>query len=156
MGKKKLSLKEKGFAKDFIKTKNATEAAVLNYNVKNRKSAALVGCKNLKKPRILREIDRLMEDQKITDPFLMTTLKEGLKANFIASYKGEAELTGIADHNIRHKFLQDALKMKGFLREQVDVRSLNIDVELENMPKEEITKLLKGLLKENESSNIIK
>jgi phage terminase small subunit len=150
---KKLSLKEKGFCKDFIETKNGTEAAFKNYNVKSRANAGGISAHNLAKPRILNEIDRLMEEQQITEPFLMKTLKEGLKATVVSNFKGDVEETEIPDHDTRHKFFQDAAKMKGWMKEQVDIRSMNIDIELEDMSKEELSNLLKGLLKNITTNN---
>ena len=144
---KRLSLKEKGFAKDFLETKgNGTEAAFRNYNVKNRNSAAVIASQRLSDTRITNEIDRLMETADIKDETLMDKLKEGLDANHVASYRGEAQQTELPDQNIRHKFFQDAAKMKGWLKEQVDVRSLNIDLQLESMSNEQRKDLLRGLL----------
>jgi len=50
---KKLSLKQKRFADDYIETGNATEAAERNYNVKNRNVAKSLGNENLTKPDIM-------------------------------------------------------------------------------------------------------
>jgi hypothetical protein len=108
--------------------------------------ASVIASKNLDNPMVVREIDKLMEEGEITDKLLMGKLKEGLDAYATASFEGEVIESGVPDHFIRHKFLQDALKMKGFLKDNVDVRSFNIDLELESMPKEDLAKLLKGLL----------
>lgn len=147
-GKKRLSLKQKGFAKDFVESRNATEAAMKNYNCKNRISAAVTGNHALTSPQVIREIDRIMAEKDITDDFLMGKLREGLDANVVSNFKGDVEETEVPDKYVRHKYLQDALKMKGFLKEQVDVRSLNLDVQLENMTPEELSGILRGMLKQ--------
>lgn len=147
--KKRLSLKEKGFAQDFVFGKdpgNGTQAAMENYNVKTRKSASVIATKVLQRPEVQTEIETIMENHKITDPFLMKRLKEGLNAKVVTKYESEATETDIADQNIRHKFWQDAAKMKGWLKDRLDVRSFNIDIELESLSKEEFADLLKSVL----------
>lgn len=63
----KLSKKQKGFVKDYIKTGNATEAAERNYNVKNRNVANNIGAENLAKPSIVKEIMSIAESFKDED-----------------------------------------------------------------------------------------
>ena len=130
---------------------NATQAAFDSYNVKNRSSAEVLGSVNLKNPRVQREIETLMEDHNITDDLMMSKLKEGLDATVVANYKGEAVETEIPDQVIRHKYWQDAAKIKElYPAEKFETRSLNIDVQLESMSPKEIAQMLKGLLKEYE------
>jgi len=52
----KLTKKEKGFVKDFIKTGNVTQSARKNYKVKNDNTAASIGSENLRKPKIIKEL----------------------------------------------------------------------------------------------------
>lgn len=47
-----LTKKEKGFAKDFIETGNATESALKNYDTKSENVAASIGSQNLRKQKI--------------------------------------------------------------------------------------------------------
>jgi hypothetical protein len=70
-----------------------------------------------------------------------------MDATVVANYKGEASETGIADHNTRHKFLQDIAKMKGWLKNNDTETKVNIDMEVENMDQEAFTKLLTNLIK---------
>lgn len=151
---KKLTLKQKKFAEEVIKTRNATEAAFRSYNVSKRGSAEVIGSNNMKKPRILNEIDRLMEEQKITDEFMMKQLKEGMKADVVSSYKGEAEQTEIPDHNVRFKYLEAGMKLKDwFPSEKIESRNINIDIQLEEMSKEELSRLLSEYLNNLNKSN---
>ncbi len=146
---KRLSLKQKSFCEEFVNNKgNGTEAAVKSYNVKTRGMAAVIAHNNLKKPRVIQEIENLMDDNDITDGYMMQKLKEGLESPVVSSYKGEATETGIPDQNIRHKFFQDAAKMKGWLKDDINVNTANIDVEVENMSPQDIKRLLKQLLNE--------
>ena len=146
---KKLTLKQRKFTKEFINTEgNATEAAFRTYNVKDRRMACLMGWRNLQKPFIKAEIERLLESSDITDEFLMQKLKEGLNSNVVASYKGDASQTDVPDQNVRHKFFQDAAKMKGWITNDTEVKNLNIDMEVENLDKKELAQLLSQLLKE--------
>ena len=54
---KRLSPKQKGFVRDYLETGNATEAAVRNYNAKDRDTASSIGAENLGKPQIQALID---------------------------------------------------------------------------------------------------
>lgn len=147
---KKLSLQRKNFSKDYVETNgSATEAALRNYKVKNRHSAAQIGYNNLKNPLVIREIESIMESKDITGDFLVEKLKEGLDSTYLSSYKGEVSQTDFPDQYARFKFLDMALKLKNaYPPLQVDQRNLNIDIEIEKMTKEDLSKLLQGLLKE--------
>lgn len=65
--KRKLSLRQKGFVKDFIETKNATVAAEKNYNVKNRRTAEVIGSENLSKPEIQNAIASAFPDSLLAE-----------------------------------------------------------------------------------------
>ncbi len=60
---KKLTLKQKTFAHEYLRTGNATEAAGRIYNVKDRTVAASVGCENLRKPYIAEYIEQLLANR---------------------------------------------------------------------------------------------
>ncbi len=49
MAKKRISLKQKKFVKEYLAKGNATEAAARSYDVKNRKVANTIGNENLAK-----------------------------------------------------------------------------------------------------------
>jgi len=138
----------KGFCKTFVENKgNATEAALANYNVKNRQMATVLGSIYLDKPMIKNEIERLMEEKQITDSVMIDKLKEGMEANVVASYQGEATESKIPDHDKRFKWWDAAAKIKNLYPAQETInKNLNLDVQLETMPKEQFVDLLKGLL----------
>ena len=145
---KRLSTKMKGFCKTFVENKgNATEAALANYNVKNRQMATVLGSIYLDKPMIKNEIERLMEEKQITDSVMIDKLKEGMEANVVASYQGEATESNIPDYDKRFKWWDAAAKIKNLYPAQETInKNLNLDVQLETMPKEQFVDLLKGLL----------
>lgn len=144
----RLSIKQRNFAKTFIETQgNATESAMQNYNCKNRRMAGVVGCWNLKNPMVAREIERLLEAKNITDDFMFQRLKEGMEAKVVSNYQGESFQSDIPDHNAAYKWWEAGAKIKRYFpATEIDNRNLNIDLQLETMPKEELTDLLKGLL----------
>lgn len=60
---RKLSKKEKGFVKDYIETGNGVQSVLNNYDTDNYKSAGVIACENLAKPRIIKAIaERLPDD----------------------------------------------------------------------------------------------
>ena len=54
---RQLSLKQQKFISDYLKTGNATEAALRNYDVKDRSVARRIGSENLSKPDIRALLD---------------------------------------------------------------------------------------------------
>lgn len=57
----KLSKKEKGFAKDFIKSGNGTQSALKNYNTKSENVAGNIASENLRKPKIINYIKSIAD-----------------------------------------------------------------------------------------------
>lgn len=63
---KKIELKARAFAKDYVATNfNGTEAAARNYNVKNRKVAGVIAVENLAKPSFQKSILEVLEEEGI-------------------------------------------------------------------------------------------
>jgi phage terminase small subunit len=68
MSLKRLSLKQKNFAKEYINHQgNATEAALEAYNVNGTDSAEVIGSHNLDNPLIINEINKLLSQQGMND-----------------------------------------------------------------------------------------
>ena len=147
----KLTIKQAKFAKDVVSHGNAAKAAYENYNVKDKKSAALLGYRNMKKPAVKEEIERLMNKGEITPELLVERLKEGLDATVVANYKGKAVETDVPDQNVRHKFFQEGARiMELYPVQKTENKNLNVnvDMELEKMSKEDMNKLLREALNE--------
>ena len=146
---KKLTLKQKEFTKQAVETKNGTEAVARVYNVKSRENASRIAYNLLRKPHIIREIEMLMEDRKVTGDLLVKKLKDGLFANKVTDYKGEVEQSNVPDLKVRHQYLDTALKLKNlYPAQQIESRSFNLDAKVEAMSREEVAQLLKELLAE--------
>ena len=97
---RKLTLKEQGFIKDIVRTKNATESAMLNYSVKNRDVARSIGSQNLSKLHIRKEIveafkHKGLEVEQVIDIHKRNILQDkhlGVSQSAVVDYY---ELTGI-------------------------------------------------------------
>lgn len=118
--KRKLTKKQRGFVKDYIKTENATEAAARNYRVANRNVANNIGAENLAKPSI-----RVAIQEALPDELLAKVHLEGLSAEF----------KGIPDYGVRHKYLDSAYKLKGSYAAE---KHLNINLEVNKEEREKI------------------
>ena len=149
MARQKLTIKQRGFIREFIDTGNATKSALKVYGTKDYNTAKSIGCENLTKPHLAKEIKELMISNEITDEMLFSRLQAGLNAMKIAEYRGELVETNIPDHNIRHKFLDAILKLKDMYPSQkIESRNINVDMELEKMSKEEIGEMIKKAYEE--------
>jgi hypothetical protein len=60
---RKLSLKQKEFIQEYLKTKNGTLAALKVYNAKNKAVARVIASQNLTKLNISQEIDKHLQAQ---------------------------------------------------------------------------------------------
>lgn len=91
---KKLSLKQKRFAQEYIKTGGNGTAAVMNsYNVKRSSTAAAVAYENLRKPHVREAIEQALQASGLTLESVLTTVKnnmiagEGVKATADSSLR---------------------------------------------------------------------
>lgn len=64
---RKLSLKQQGFVRDYIKTRNGTKAIKLNYEVVNDNTAGVMANENLSNPKIVKTIDKALADKGLND-----------------------------------------------------------------------------------------
>ena len=110
---RKLTLRQKGFIEDVIKTKNPTEAARRNYNLgskggsKTKKAldytANAIATENLRKPLIVRELEKVG----LTRKFLSEELSENMRLS------KESE-----DYRAHLKGIELGMKAFGDLREK--------------------------------------
>ena len=131
--KEDLTLKQRKWIKEYIKTGNATEAAMRVYDCKDRESASAIGTQNLGKL----SIPDLMEDMGLTDAALMNIGAEGMtKANKIHG-TGD-NFIEIPDYGVREKYWETMLKLKRRLgvENQVNVQ-VNVQPILGGVTKEE-------------------
>lgn len=129
----KLTKKEKGFVKDYVKTGNGTLAALNNYDIQSKDPenvAAAIASENLTKPKIQKAIDERLPDDLLDQVHL-----EGLRANRVISANiihGEADeatndFIEVPDYATRHKYLDSAYKVKGSYAAEKHT-NLNINV----------------------------
>jgi hypothetical protein len=131
---KPLSIKERKAVKNLAAGMTKGNALVLagySESTANHRPDVVFG-----KGRVIQAIKELMDDLGLTDSELLNTLKAGLKADKVISAmviapNGEGmkdansmtrDFIEIADHDTRHKYLVTGLKLRGHLKEKVDVK----------------------------------
>lgn len=133
-----ISFKRQKFAEHYVSNGgNQTEAAMRSHSCKNRNVAGVLGFELMQKPEVRGEIERLMDEQNITDEDIVRKLGEGLEAKVVSDYKGEAEETNIPDHKTRHKFLETVVDIKG-LRAPQKTENVNYDLKVDAMSLKEL------------------
>lgn len=120
------SLKQRKWYDEYIKTSNATEAAMRVYNCKNRHVAKVIGAQNLSK---LNFTD-LLDAAGITDEYLNKKLKDKLEAKIAKKLRventGEYKVIGTDDNKTQTEALKLAYKVRGRLQEN------NVAVQVNN------------------------
>lgn len=106
----KLTKKEKGFIKDYIRTGNGVESALNNYDTEDYSTAGNIASENLKKPKIQNELQRLAD--RIPDELLEEVHLQGLKAFRTIKSTDDGDIIE-PDYAVRHKYLDSAYKIKG-------------------------------------------
>lgn len=138
MTKKKelsLTLKQRKWIKEYIKTGNATEAASRVYDCKDRNVANAIGAENLAKL----SMPELMEEMGLSDVALINVGMEGLQASkqlatrivvknpvksstqageLIKATEQTDDFVEVPDYSTRHKYWDTLLKLKGKLGEK--------------------------------------
>ena len=113
---KKLTVKQRKWIKEYIKTGNGTEAAWRAYDCKNREVAGAIATENLQKLSIA----ELMEEMGLTDVALMNMGIEGAQeANKIHGTGNN--FVEIPDYNARYKYWSTLFKLKGRLSDSNNV-----------------------------------
>ena len=118
------TLKERKFLKVYSETGNATEAASQTYNVIDRDSARSLGTQVLARLSISDTLDKIG----VTDEKIATTVLDGMEANKpISAVAGRdaseasVDFIDVPDWSNRLKATELASKMKGHLKDRVDV-----------------------------------
>lgn len=63
--RRKLTVKEKKFAKEFAKTGNGTQSALKVYDTTDPKTASVISAENLAKPRVREEVVKLLQQNDV-------------------------------------------------------------------------------------------
>lgn len=131
---KKLSLKKRKFLDKYIETGNFAEAAQYAGS-KGKDVNSLSKAGRVLYDSLRFEVADLMEEMGLNDQKLMTVLNDGLQANkniscnIIALNKEgmkdadsvTKDFIEVEDHPTRHKYLETALKLKGHLKDKLEV-----------------------------------
>tara|TARA_R110000868_G_scaffold403694_1_gene681192 strand:+ start:143 stop:559 length:417 start_codon:yes stop_codon:yes gene_type:complete len=129
----KLTKKQKGFVKDYVKTENGTQAVMKHYDVKDETVASSIATENLRKPYIKEAIQSIAD--RIPDELLEKTHLEGLEATV-----GEDK----PDYSVRHKYLDSAYKLKGSYAPDKNI-NINMNVKSIDPTDETILNSLKAI-----------
>jgi phage terminase small subunit len=126
----KLTKKEKGFVKDYVKTGHGTQSALNNYDTDDENVAGVIASENLRKPKIQEAIKSIAE--RIPDELLEKVHLEGLNASERIIRDGEV-LAEKPDYAVRHKYLDSAYKLKGsYAPEKSQALNLNIKADVKD------------------------
>jgi|WetSurMetagenome_2_1015567.scaffolds.fasta_scaffold957761_1 hypothetical protein len=137
--KKKLSIRERKFIKGLIEGKSPSKAMVdAGYT---QYTAWAKAKEKVKEVQVSETIQALMEKRGISDDRLTEVLEKGLEATkvisaLIIAKDGEGmkdansmtrDFVDVEDYAIRHKYLETGLKLKGHLRDKIDLTHGNPD-----------------------------
>lgn len=98
---RKLTLKQRLFAEEFLRTKNATKAVLKVYNVKNKNVAAVIGSENLRKPNIKQYITKLLSKRGYDTKRHTELICDGVEAMKTDRFSSET----MPDWQVRYKFI---------------------------------------------------
>ena len=110
MAVKRLTLKQRGFVKDYLETGNATEAVRMNYDLKGKEPslAGIIASENLNKPKVKEAIE-----ERLSDDLLSKRHQELLnKREVIKAFNGDGILIDQPDTQAVSKALDMAYKIK--------------------------------------------
>lgn len=161
----KLTHKERGFIREYLKTGNGTKAALKTYDARNENIAANIASTNLRKPKIQRALDKYISDELLAKEHLKLLqqkqlnyfvfpknmedeeIREHVEANGLElivirlSDKGKMAFYSLDDAAAKGRALDMAYKLKGLYAPE---KSINLNIETE-VASEEIELLAEKL-----------
>jgi len=141
---RKLTMKQRRFVKEYIKSGNQTLAAKRSYNC-NDDTARSLGSSNITKHNIKSAVIKAQEKIGITDSFLAKTLKEGLKAKetkFFADGGKVRDKRNCVDYPTRAKYLEIGHKLRGDFIDRAEVNAtVSVRDTLQNLVRERIKQM---------------
>jgi hypothetical protein len=153
---RRLTLKQRGFVKRFIETKNGTRAALDNYDTTDRNTAAMIASDNLTKPNVRQEVEQQLKEAGLNQAYLDDSLKKVADAGIrnLAATKPETLLKAIITANK----LLDRFPAEKHLEAKIDLNKVynlkttqSIESELVAIQKQNKHLLLE--IKRNKKSN---
>lgn len=91
----KLTLKQELFLREYIRTKNATAAALNVYDCKNTAVASQIGYENLRKPEIEQRINEYLQSKELPIERVLKDLRTILEAKPGSSITPGDQIKGI-------------------------------------------------------------
>jgi phage terminase small subunit len=120
-GKQKLTIRDRKFIKALTEGKSQTQSMrIAGYSDKTARFKS-----GQKLAKLAPTIQALMESQSLTDERLVNVLKAGLNAK--KPVQTRHGIIDYPDYLTQHKFLETGLKLRGYLRDKVDVK-VNLDL----------------------------
>lgn len=127
----KTTLKQTKFISEYIKSGNATEAALKAYNCSNNAVAGAIGAENLQKPNIMSKIATICQRRGLNEDWAVKIIKKAGKAKKIVSFNGKDQQ--VDDHPTQLNAADRVLKLHGHLQTGVNItednRQVNIGVQ---------------------------
>lgn len=108
-----LTLKQRQFVREYLKTKNATEAAMRAYDCRNRNVARSIGAENLAKPSINGEIRKVMDENGPTMEQIARVLCLCLEANHYFYDGKNKTISSYPDYTTRLNAVKEYNKIRG-------------------------------------------
>lgn len=143
IGRKTGTLRQRGFVKDYIETKNGTEAAARNYDTKDRNVASAIAVENLGKPLIKTLLQEALESVGLTKDKIAKGIEDITKANQPIIFEGEV-VSEYPAHDTRLKaFRLSAELIDAFPAKKHENRSAHLNIHV-GYTKNELRRLLKG------------
>lgn len=133
----RLTLKEKIFVTEFLKTGNATHAARVAYPTATKMSQNQFAYTVKQRPRVKNKIEEALRKMELTEDFAVTALKSVISA-------GEENRTDAKPADAL-KGLELFFKLKGYLGNQKQTLKVTLKDKAQNMSAEDIKKELKKL-----------
>lgn len=113
----RLSKKELGFVKDYVKSGNGVRSALKNYDTKDYNTANQIAIQNLQKPTIQKAIlsiaEQIPDNLLVTKHLELLNKKEVITRNNVSSGEIEVLPTGQIDSQAVKAGLDMAYKLKG-------------------------------------------
>lgn len=124
----RLSKKQKGFVKDYIKTGNGVKSALNNYDTKDYNTANQIAIENLQKPTVQNAIksiaDSIPDDLLIKKHIQLLNKEEVVTKNNMTTGEVDVKKTGQIDAQAVKAGLDMAYKLKGaYAADKTDITS---------------------------------
>lgn len=119
----KLTKKQRGFIKDYLKTGNGTQTVIKHYKVNSENVAGAIASENLRKPKIRKAIEDMLSDELLRDRHLELLNKREI----IKDSRGNGEVIDSPDTMAVSKGLDMAYRIKG---KYAPEKHLNLNIEV--------------------------